>query len=334
MKPTCTSDLLIIGGGPAGLAAAINGASEGLDIRLLDAGTMLGGQAKESSAIENYPGFPDGVTGDTLMSNMARQARKFATSVIAPTTAQDIVRNPNGSITVTCDDYTEFSSRSVLLAMGLNYRRLQADGIGHFIGRGVYYGVPNFKPKARAVAVVGGANSAGQAALGLAANTRLEVKLLSRSPLETGMSTYLIERIRATPNIEVVEMCNVTICEGDTCLRHITTQHGDTTRDFEIDGLYIFIGALPRTLWLRGKIALDEYNFVTTGIDKPAVYHGDPLRDVGGIAPAEKRMFYETSMHGVFAAGDVRSGSTKRIATASGEGAGALQMIHSYLARN
>lgn len=322
MKPTCTSDLLIIGGGPAGLAAAINGASEGLDIRLLDAGTMLGGQAKESSAIENYPGFPDGVTGDTLMSNMARQARKFATSVIAPTTAQDIVRNPDGSITVTCDDYTEFSSRSVLLAMGLNYRRLQADGIGHFIGRGVYYGVPNFKPKARAVAVVGGANSAGQAALGLAANSRLEVKLLSRSPLETGMSTYLIERIRATPNIEVVEMCQVTLCGGDTCLRHITTTHDGQTREFDVEALYIYIGALPRTLWLRGKIHLDEYNFVTTG--GPAEFMSN--------TPAP--MFYETSMRGVFAAGDVRSGSTKRIATASGEGAGALQMIHNYLARS
>lgn len=321
MKPTCSSDLLIIGGGPAGLAAAINGASEGLNIRLLDGGAMLGGQAKESAAIENYPGFPDGITGEALMGNMARQARKFATSIVAPTMAQDIVKNADGTISVTCDDYTEFTTKAVLLSMGLNYRRLQADGIGHFVGRGVYYGVPNFKPKARAVAVVGGANSAGQAALGLAANARLEVKLLSRSPLEQGMSTYLIERIRSTPNIEVVEMCNVTVCGGDTCLRRITTTHNGQERDFDVEGLYIFIGALPRTLWLRGKITLDEFNFVQTG--GPAEF----------MSNTRAPMFYETSMAGVFAAGDVRSGSTKRIATASGEGAGALQMIHNYLAR-
>jgi thioredoxin reductase (NADPH) len=327
---SCTSDLLIIGGGPAGLSAAINGASEGLNVRLLDNGSTLGGQAKESSAIENYPGFPEGITGELLMGRMAQQARKFATGVVTPVAAQALERNTDGTITVTCDDYTEYVTRSVLLSIGLSYRRLRADNIGHFMGRGVFYGVPTFKPRAgvRTVAVVGGANSAGQAALGLAANSRLDVKLLSRGPLSKGMSTYLIDRIAATPNIQVIEMCEVKVCEGDTCLRRITAVREGDEVSFDVESMYIFIGAMPRTLWLKGTLSLDEHNFVTTG---DYFIQGD---QPGYPPQAVHRAYYETSMSGVFAAGDVRSGSTKRIATSIGEGAGALQMIHSYLARS
>lgn len=314
MKPTCTSDLLIIGGGPAGLSAAINGASEGLNVRLLDAGHQLGGQAKESSSIENYPGFPDSITGDDLMGRMARQARKFATSVIAPVSAVGLIKHDDGSITVQTDDFLEYTSRSVLLSMGLSYRRLPADNIGHFIGRGVYYGVPTWVigKNMRTVAVVGGANSAGQAALGLAKSGRLDVKLLVRSSLDKGMSTYLIDRIREQTNIEVIETCDVQACGGTTCLQHITITHNGAERGLDVDAMYIFIGASPRTHWLRGSVILDENNFIMT--DHPEGF------------------MYETSMPGCFAAGDVRSGSTKRIATSIGEGAGALQMIHKYLA--
>lgn len=321
MGIACTSDLLIIGGGPAGLSAAINGASEGLNVRLLDNGFTLGGQAKESAAIENYPGFVEAVTGAELMGRMAQQARKFATSVITPVTAQKLTKNSDGSISVLCDDYTEYTTRSVLLSMGLSYRRLPAENIGHFIGRGVYYGVPSFKPArgTRAVAVVGGANSAGQAALGLA-SSKLDVKLLVRSSLEKGMSQYLIDRIRSTPNIEVIEACDVTACGGNHCLTTITLTHQGQTRHIDVDAMHIFIGASPRTLWLRGDIDLDENNFVRTG----------NFLDENGY-PRYKRAYYETSMAGVFAAGDVRAGSTKRIATSIGEGAGALQMIHGYL---
>lgn len=332
----CTSDLLIIGGGPAGLSAAINGASEGLNVRLLDNGQTLGGQAKESSAIENYPGFPEGVTGQELMGRMAQQARKFAASVISPVSAASLRKEPDGSITVQCDDYTEYSSRSVMLTMGLSYRRLPADNIGHFLGRGVFYGVPNWKPqgKVRTVAVIGGANSAGQAALGLAANSRLDVKLLSRSPLEAGMSTYLIDRIRAHPQIEVIEMCEVKACGGTSCLAQIDVVYQGNHRVLMIDNMYIFIGAMPRTLWLKGSVALDDHNFVVTGVEQPPTYRGNPMRTDGGeIKTLHQRAYYETSMSGVFAAGDVRSGSTKRIATSIGEGAGALQMIHGYLGR-
>jgi len=316
MKPTCTSDLLIVGGGPAGLSAAINGGSEGLNVRLLDNGFMLGGQAKESSGIENYPGFVDAITGEELMGNMARQARKFAASVISPVAAAKLTKNPDGSITVLCDDYSEYTSRSVLLSMGLQYRRLAADNIGQFIGRGVYYGSPTQRLAGhiKTVCVIGGANSAGQAALGLAKDKRLDVKLLIRRGIEDAMSTYLIERIRLNERIEVIEACEVKACVGNTCLRKVVLVKSGVERTIACDAMYIFIGAVPKTLWLKGDVILDDHNFVATG----------PLIDVP--------QYYETSMPGVFAAGDVRSGSTKRIATAIGEGVGALQMIHGYLA--
>lgn len=320
---TCTSDLLIIGGGPAGLSSAINGASEGLNVRLLDAGSVLGGQAKESSAIENYPGFPEGITGNDLMGRMSQQVRKFAASIIAPVNAARLNKNDDGTITVQCDDYTEYTSKSVLLTMGLAYRRLSAEGIGNFIGRGVFYGVPSFKPSGatKVVAVIGGANSAGQAALGLANSNRLDVKLIVRSTLEKGMSTYLITRIRQHPRIEVFELCDVRACTGGSCLTCITISQSGKEIDVNVEAMHIFIGAAPRTLWLRGSVDMDDHNFIKTGVATGLRMGYD------GSYPA----FYETTMPGVFAAGDVRSGSTKRIATAVGEGAGALQMIHGYL---
>lgn len=308
------SDLIIIGGGPTGISAAINGASEGLNIRLIDNGPILGGQAKESSAIENYPGFPESITGIELMDRMVQQARKFAASVTAPVSVATIEQDGN-AIHLTCDDYTEYRTRAVLIATGVSYRRLMADNIGNYIGKGVYYGVPSFKPTrgVRNVAVVGGANSAGQAALGLAANPRINVKLLARSSLVKSMSTYLINRIMTTPNIEVIEMCEVTFCSGRACLTDINVRHNGVDRLIPIEQMNIFIGAQPRTLWLRNsEVELDEYHFVKTG---------------------SSSLYFETSMPGVFAAGDVRSGSIKRIASGIGEGAGALQMIHSYLNR-
>lgn len=319
MTRTCITDLLIVGGGPAGLSAAINGASEGLRVRLLDNGNALGGQARESSAIENYPGFPGGITGDDLMTRIVQQARKFDTGLVTPIMAQSIERREDGLFRVQTDDYGEFLSRSVLLTLGVNYRRLPAKDAAQFTGRGLFYGVPSQRRKGnvRHVAIIGGANSAGQAALNLSRDTRISISLYIRRTIGAAMSDYLIQRIRTRANIEVCENCEVIACYGDNGrLAAIDVQSGETTDRRLCDAIYVFIGASPRTYWIKDFLRLDEKNFICTWPDHEED-HG---------------MNYCTSVRGVFCAGDVRSGSTKRIATAIGEGAGALQMVHKYLA--
>lgn len=318
--PTC--DLLVIGGGPAGLSAAINGASEGLSVRMIDAGAMLGGQARESAAIENYPGFPEAITGNELMSRFVRQSTKFLTKHICPTTVAKLrleTTNGRSLFTATTDDYQEFSARCVLLSIGLSYRRLAAEGMGPLMGRGVYYGmppVPLSKTKATNVAIVGGANSAGQAVVRAASYPAARVKLLVRKKLTDQMSTYLIDQIKKLPNVEVCEGCEVVAVYGAKSLEYIGIRYADgTVKNEACDMLSIFIGATPKTLWLDGLVELDDKKYVVTA------------GTARGVLP------FETSLSGVFAAGDVRAGSTKRIASAIGEGAGALQMIHRALAR-
>jgi thioredoxin reductase (NADPH) len=312
-------DLLIVGGGPAGLSAAINGASEGLRVIMLDAGAALGGQARESAAIENYPGFPNGITGDALMSAFVRQAQRFNAEMIAPLSAAALRRDGAGTV-VTTDDYQEFSGRAVLLSNGLAYRRLTAEGIGPLMGRGVFYGMPPGKIATREackIAVVGGANSAGQAAVKLAQNQNAHVRLIVRKTLAAQMSQYLIDRIRTIPNIEVCEGCEVKKVFGTAKLEGAAVHTATQCQNFDLDYMFIFIGALPRTSWLPDAIEMDAEHFIKTWRDTT---RSDALP-------------YETSLPGVFAAGDVRMGSTKRIASAIGEGAGALPFIHAYLAQ-
>lgn len=297
-------DLIIVGGGPAGLTAAINAASEGLHVCIVDGAMALGGQAKESNAIENYPlphGFPEGVSGEDLMTGFIEQARKFQADMFCPVTAASLRREDNMLI-VQMDDYQEFSSKTVLLANGLSYRRLDANGIGAFMGRGVYYGLPTVLPTNKYVCVVGGANSAGQAALKLC--ERNQVTMVIRKTLDAQMSAYLVSRIRRA-EINVVEYTEISACIGDRHLAQVRYSTGD--RLYTCEGLYIFIGAMPRTMWLGSVVDLDPNRFVLTD------QHGIP---------------FETSMPGVFACGDVRANSTKRIAAAIGEAVGALQMIH------
>lgn len=309
---TDTYDLLVIGSGPAGLSAAISAASEGLKVAIMDNGNTLGGQARESSAIENYPGFPDGITGNDLMQSFVAQALKFGTIVICPTTAQKLQKNADGIFTVTTDDYQEYNSKAVLLSMGLSYRRLDAKNIGPLIGRGIYYGCPPNSLSTSTptrVAVVGGANSAGQAVVRLARLPNVSVDVIIRKRLADQMSTYLIDRISTMPNVRLCENCEVAAVEGKGHLERLwITDHLKHESKFDdYTAMYIFIGATPRTVWLRGTLDLDEHYFV---------------RDHA----------YQTSMDGVFVAGDVRSGSVKRIAAAGGEGSGVVPMIHRYLA--
>lgn len=327
-----TDDLVIIGGGPCGLSAAINAASEGLSVRLIDAAATLGGQARESNAIENYPGFPSGTTGDTLMSNMVQQAMKFNVVFSCPVKAHKLYRDGEHIVTLT-DDYQEYVSTAVLLALGLQYRRLDAANLGSLLGRGVFYGMPPFaipRGKKCVVAIIGGANSAGQAALRVAENKNAHVNIFVRKTLAMQMSTYLIERIKKAENITVYEHCEVRAVFGATWLRRIVYVHladdeeQPSCHEMTVDHMFIFIGAVPRTVWLNGDVQLDEQRFIRTG---SGVVH-DPTVNAERLS-----MHYETSMPGVFAAGDVRAFSTKRISAAVGEGSAVVQQIHQYFSQ-
>lgn len=320
----CYSDLLIIGGGPAGLSAAINAASEGLVVRLLDNNLSLGGQARESNAIENYPGFPESITGNDLMHSMVLQAIKFKTVLLCPVNAIFMERDEvNNRVVVTTADYQVFRSKAVLIAIGLNYRRLDATNISNLMGRGVYYGtppgiLPGHDDHVCQVAIIGGANSAGQAAIKLAETANVEITMYIRKTIEHQMSRYLVDRIKSTPNITLCEGCTVTTVHGEKWLTNVTVKQGDDETTPATDYMFIFIGAQPMTAWLRNTISLDADHYIQTG--------GNMMI---GTRPA---MHYETSMQGVFAAGDVRAYSTKRIAAAIGEGSAVMQSIHRYLA--
>lgn len=321
MSTRTECDLLVVGSGPAGMSAAINGASEGLRVCLIDGNEYLGGQARESNAIENYAGFPEGITGEDLMNRFASQATKFHTQIHCPMRAAKLHVEDDIKV-ITAEDYTQYRARTVLLSTGLSYRRLQADNIGQYMGRGVYYGLPNgsikHNKKCRIV-VIGGANSAGQAVLRMAQNKNAHITMLIRSAITNQMSKYLIDRIRELPNVDVQEGVSITHCEGNnTGLTHVGVSDGTKICT---DSVHIFIGAMPRTMWLEGALALDDKKFIETWGDIRGEYH---VQD-------GTRLPFETSIRGVFAAGDVRVGSVKRIASAIGEGATALQMIHQRL---
>ena len=322
-------DVVVVGGGPAGLGAAVYGASEGLRTVLIER-TATGGQAGQSSRIENYLGFPDGVSGADLTTRARRQALKFGAELI---TTRDVSSlEINGSArTVRFSDGGSIDAHTVILATGVSYRKLPADGLDEFIGRGVYYGsalteVSNCADQD--VFIVGGANSAGQAAVNLARGARSVTILVRGDALEKSMSFYLVQRIQGIENIHVRTCTEVVGGEGSDHLERITLRDRTSGQDETVpaDWLFVFIGAAPRTDWLDGTVHRDGHGFVVAG----------PDLESEGVAPAgwnlDRQPFHlETSVPGVFAAGDVRAESAKRVASAVGEGAMAVMLVHRYL---
>jgi thioredoxin reductase (NADPH) len=322
-------DLVIVGAGPAGLAAAVYGASEGLSTVLLDA-DVPGGQAGMSSRIENYLGFPNGVSGADLARRAVAQARRFGAEIISPTAAVGLRRQEPVRI-LTLATGVEVSAESVLLATGMAYNRLSVPGAERFEGVGLYYGAATTEAEFCAgnhVYLVGGANSAGQAAIFFARHATRVTIVVRGGSLRDSMSRYLVDEIDQLPNVEVLPRSRIVLLEGGDCLERLTIRDDATghTRAVPARFLFTFIGARPRTDWLGELIARDRHGFILTGPD--LVTAGLPASWTADREP----LLLETSVPGVFAAGDVRAQSVKRVASGVGEGALAVSLIHRYRA--
>jgi thioredoxin reductase (NADPH) len=322
-------DLVIVGGGPAGLAAAVYGASEGLRTVMLEM-EAPGGQAGMSSRIENYLGFPSGLSGSDLARRAVTQARRFGVEILSPQQVT-AVRAEGSSRMVRLADGSELGCKALLIAAGVAYRTLDVPGADSLQGRGVYYGsamTEAMSCKDEDVYIIGGANSAGQAAMYFSKYACRVVMLVRGESLAATMSQYLIDEIKKTPNIHVETRARVVEVHGDQRLEAISVHCGDTNQAERIaaSSLFVFIGAEPNTNWLSGVLERDERGFILTG--------GDLLREGKHPKgwPLERNPFLlETSVPGIFAAGDIRHGSVKRVASGVGEGSIAVQFIHQYL---
>ncbi|MET8564536.1 FAD-dependent oxidoreductase [Streptomyces flaveolus] len=323
-----TADLTVVGAGPAGLAAAVYGASEGLETVLLDA-VATGGQAATSARIENYLGFPFGLSGADLTARAAVQALKFGAHIASPCAVVELETDGDTHV-VTLVDGTRIRTRAVVLATGAAYRSLPLDRWRELTGRGIYYAATDLEAQAvagRPVTVVGGANSAGQAALHLARHTPAVTLVVRGGDLGAGMSAYLVDRVLSDPRIVVRTGTEVTALHGRERLEGVslTGRDGAVVRT-DCAGLFCFIGAEPATDWLS-HVALDEKGFVPTDRELTSGDLGALWRE-----PGRAPLPYETSVPGVFAAGDVRRASMKRVAAAAGDGASAVRSVHQYLA--
>ena len=322
-------DLVIVGGGPSGLAAAVYGASEGLKTVIIKR-EAPGGQAGTSSRIENYLGFPAGLSGGDLARRAVDQARRFEVEILTP---QEVsaVRAEDPYRIVTLADGTEISCYALIITTGVSYRKLDAPGVERLTGRGIYYGASQTEAlscKGEDVYIVGGANSAGQATMFFSGHARKVYILCRGDDLRKSMSDYLVRQIEARDDIEVLLDTNVVAVEGEDHLERVTTKNTRTgeTETAPAHSLFIFIGAVPTTDWLDGVVERDERGFLLSGPD--LMQEG---KRPDGWRPDRDPFLLETSVPGIFVAGDVRHGSVKRCASAVGEGSIAVQFVHQYM---
>ena len=324
-------DLAIVGGGPAGLAAAVYGASEGLHTVMIER-EAPGGQAGMSSRIENYLGFPMGLSGGDLARRAVVQAQRFGVEILAPQEAVG-VRIEGSYRFIKLADGSEISCHALMIATGVQWRRLEAPGIDRLQGAGVYYGggaTEALSCKGEIVYVIGGANSAGQAAMNFAKYAERVVIVVRGSSLSSTMSQYLIDQIKETPNIQIWPNASVSEAHGETHLEEISFFAPIRARSSACRraAMFIFIGALPRTDWLAGVVERDDRGFILTGPD--LIRDGQRPK---GWALDRDPFLLETNVPGLFAVGDVRHGSVKRVASGVGEGSVAVQFIHQYLSK-
>src|SRR5580765_4786232 len=324
-------DLAIVGGGPAGLAAAVYGASEGLHTAMIEK-EAPGGQAGMSSRIENYLGFPSGLSGNDLARRAVVQARRFGVEILSPQEAVGVrIEGPYRIIKLA--DGSEISCHALMIASGVQWRRLEAPGIDHLQGAGVYYGGGSTEAlscQGEMVYVVGGANSAGQAAMNFAKFAERVVILVRGDSLASTMSQYLIDQIKEMPNIQLWAHASVSEVHGETHLEELSVLCSDTNKIERVpaSSMFIFIGALPRTEWLGDLVERDDRGFILTGPD--LMWDGKRPRSW----TLERDPFLlETNIPGLFAVGDIRHGSVKRVASGVGEGSVAVQFIHQYLSK-
>jgi len=322
-------DLVVVGAGPGGLAAAVYAASEGLDVLVVETNAP-GGQAGTSSKIENYLGFPTGISGQALAGRALAQAEKFGAELAVVSRAEQFACDAPNGFEIRLSNGTAVHARAIIIASGVQYRRLPLGNLARFEGAGVYYAATTTEARLcgdEEVAVVGGANSAGQAAVFLAAQAR-HVHVLIRGPgLADTMSRYLIRRIEETRNITLHPHTELVALDGDDRLRSVTWRGPEGTATHPLAHVFLMIGAQPNTAWLGGCVALDDKGFVKTGTDLTAE---DLSRTRWPVA--RPPFLFETSRHRVFAVGDVRSGSVKRVASAVGEGSVCVQLVHRSLA--
>jgi thioredoxin reductase (NADPH) len=310
-------DVLIVGGGPAGIAAGVYAGSEGLSALVLD-DLAIGGQAGQSSRIENYMGFPTGISGADLCWRGEVQALKFGTRFAVPRRAEALVRQEDGSFRATLDDGRKVCARAIVVATGVQYRRLPIDRIEHFEGSGIYYAATDVEARCcrnTEVVVIGGGNSAGQAAMFLSRTAR-HVHVLVRGPsLAASMSDYLLSRLEKDPRITIHHRAEMTELHGGDRLEAVTIRDHANAQDWRIEAraVFVMVGAAPNTGWLSGLVALDGKGFVLTG------------QAAGTVSD------YETSAPGIFAVGDVRAGSVKRVASAVGEGSVVISHVWGHV---